>query len=214
MFDVHCHILPGVDDGSRNKDESLAMLARAKEIGIDKIVCTPHYKSTNFSEQAVNDAFDWFVVEAEKIGIEAVLGYEIHWKKISELGLETVVDHAIGDTEYALIEFSEHSEIGQLEQRMIWKLRSYGITPILAHPERYACMREDLSIADDLKGVGCLFQMSADAVADSFFSKRRKFVRYLLKQGMYDCVASDAHCPEDYDDYVKALKLVKPTFTI
>ena len=214
MHDIHCHILPGVDDGSRDKEESLAMLEAARAAGIDAIVCTPHYKSHNFHQSKVDAAFEWFVAEAEQMGITAYLGYEIHWKKVMECGIEAAAEHAIEDTGYALIEFSVNSDIGQYEQRGLWKLKGLGITPIIAHPERYARIQKDPDLAAELKDMGCLLQLSADAVCDSFFSPRRKLMKKLLKAGLYDCVASDAHCVADYEDFLKAKDLVEQSFDL
>lgn len=206
MLDMHCHILPDVDDGSQSQDESIAMLKAAKEAGITKIICTPHYKDSSFSEDDVFDAFDWFAEMAEDEGLQVVLGYEIHWKKIEELGIETVFDYVIEDTDFALIEFSSNHEIGQLEQRVLWKLKGRGITPIIAHPERYSTVQKNLSLANELKDAGCLLQMSADAVQASMFSPQKKAVKYMLNNNLYDFIASDAHCPEDYEYFIKALQ--------
>ena len=206
MIDLHCHILPGVDDGSADEAESLAMLEAAKKAGVTKIVCTPHYKSRSYSEDDVEDAFEWFGNEAISRGVEAYLGYEIHWKKIMELGIDTVLDHTIADTDFALVEFSFGHDIGQLELRTLWKLKGKGITPILAHPERYASIQKNYDLAHDLKNGGCLFQLSADAVVASMFSARKKAYKYLLKNGKYDYIASDAHCVDDYEDFMKAIK--------
>lgn len=206
MLDMHCHILPDVDDGSQSKEETLAMLTAAKEAGIDKIVCTPHFKDDTFVEDDVFDAFDWFELQAEKEDINAILGYEIHWKKIEKEGIDVVFDYAIEDTDYALIEFSSNHEIGQLEQRVLWKIKGKGITPIIAHPERYSSIQKNLSLADELKDAGCLLQMSADAVQASMFSPQRKAVKYMMSHNLYDFIASDAHCVDDYEYFIKTLQ--------
>ena len=209
MIDIHCHILPGVDDGSRSKEESLLMLAQAKAAGITQIVCTPHYKSNSYSQQPIDDAFEWFSAQAEEAGIETILGYEIHWKKILSQGIDDVFAHVIGDTKLALIEFSAGHNIGQFEQRALWKLRGRGIIPIIAHPERYVSVQKNLTLADELKDAGCLLQMSADTIEASMFSGQRKAYKYLLKNGMYDYVASDAHSPEDYELFIEAAKIAQ-----
>ena len=206
MLDMHCHILPDVDDGSQSEEESIAMLKAAKEAGITKIICTPHFKDSTFIEEDVFDAFDWFEIQAREEGIEVVLGYEIHWKKIEEHGIDIVFDYAIEDTDYALIEFSSNHEIGQLEQRVLWKIKGKGITPIIAHPERYSSIQKNLSLADELKDAGCLLQMSADAIQASFLSPQRKAVKYMFSRNLYDFVASDAHCVEDYEYFIKTLQ--------
>lgn len=209
MLDVHCHILPGVDDGSRSEEESLAMLAAAKAAGITKIVCTPHYKHSDYSQSRINEAFLWFADEADRIGIAAYLGNEIHWKKITERGIDDVAEHTIEDTSFALVEFSSNHDIGQLELRTLWKLKGKGITPILAHPERYVSIQKNFDLADELKSAGCLFQMSADAVEAKMLSGRRRLYKHLLKNGYYDFVASDAHRVEHYAVFTKALETTR-----
>ena len=209
MLDTHCHILPAVDDGSQSRDETLAMLAAAKSVGIDKVICTPHYKDDTFVEDDIFDAFDWFATVAAQEGVQAFLGYEIHWRKIEDFGVETVADYAIEGTDYAIVEFSAHHDIGQLEQRTLWKIKGSGITPIIAHPCRYASIQSNLTLAEDLKNAGCLLQMSADAVNAPLLSGQRKALKHMLGNGLYDYIASDAHCPEDYEFFAKAYQAKK-----
>ena len=95
MLDMHCHILPDVDDGSRDRNESSAMLEAAKAAGITEIICTPHFKDDSFSDEEVFEAFDWFADAANSKGIRVSLGYEVHWRKIDELGMESVLSYAL-----------------------------------------------------------------------------------------------------------------------
>ena len=207
MLDIHCHILPGVDDGSSSEEESLAMLSAAKACGIDKMICTPHYMDESFDPEAIDEAFKWFEAEARKAGVTACLGYEIYWNKVGMLGVDAVANHMLDGSDYALIEFSSGANIGQFEERMLWKIKGRGITPIIAHPERYICLQENYDLIYDLRNAGCLMQMSANVANSSMFSARRKTAKYMLKNGLYDFMASDAHTPKDYEDFKKALKM-------
>ena len=86
MRDLHCHILPGVDDGARNLDESLAMLEAAKAAGITSIVCTPHVRDPYFDYDAMWDAYELLVAHAD--GFPLTMGFEVNHSKLMQLGME------------------------------------------------------------------------------------------------------------------------------
>ena len=86
MRDIHCHILPGVDDGARDLDESLAMLEAAKLAGVTSIVCTPHCRDPYFDYDAMWDAYELLVAHAN--GFPLQMGFEVNHRKLMELGIQ------------------------------------------------------------------------------------------------------------------------------
>ncbi|WP_165253813.1 CpsB/CapC family capsule biosynthesis tyrosine phosphatase [Adlercreutzia sp. ZJ304] len=204
MFDLHCHILPGVDDGARDMRESLAMLAEAKRSGINHIVCTPHCKSSSFNYDMICVRYDELRPQAERQGIRLDLGFEVHWQKLMELGLDCAPDLCFEGTNLMLLEFS----VGKMPanwQRIIYELQGQGIQVIIAHPERYQPIQHNIDIAYELKELGCLLQLSGNFISAGRLKASRKTAINLLKEGLVDYVASDAHCAEDYADYREAM---------
>lgn len=208
MFDIHCHIVPGVDDGSRDMRESLAMLAAAKKAGIDHIVCTPHCRDAKFDYDLVIRQYDRLYEQAARQGIEMTLGFEVHWGKLAEYGIDQAPRLRIEGTDLILIEFSVAS-LPVNWQRIIYGLQGEGLTVIVAHPERYRPIQKNLDIAFELKEMGCLLQLSSNFVEGGRLSPGRKTALELLRAGLVDYVASDAHRVEDYSSYARALEVAR-----
>lgn len=208
MFDVHCHIIPGVDDGSRNMNESLAMLKEARASGIDRIVCTSHCRSSHFNRQLIIKRFNELAPYAKRMNIQLDLGFEVHCEKLIDLGLECAPSLCFDGTNLLLLEFSCPSLPVQW-QRIIYNLQGMGIRLIIAHPERYRPVQNDLDIAYEMKELGCLLQLSGNFVEGNMFDARRKTAIALLKNNLVDYIASDAHRPQDYENYRKALQVAQ-----
>lgn len=204
MFDIHCHILPGVDDGARTPAETSQMLSAARKAGITHIVCTPHCRFSSFNPHLIQQQFRAFSAHACKMGIQATLGYEVHWKKLAELGIETAPQFCIGSSNLFLLEFSD-AHLPANWQRTIYSIQRQGLTVIIAHPERYKPVQDNLDLAYEMKDMGCRLQLSANFVEGGFFDKRHRTAKALLKEGLVDYLASDAHRPEHYAIYTKAL---------
>ncbi len=204
MFDIHCHILPGVDDGARTPAETSQMLIAARNAGIQHIVCTPHCRFDSFNKALIEQQFRAFSAHAAQAGIQATLGYEVHWKKLAELGMDKASELRIGDSNLFLLEFS-NSHLPVNWQRNVYSIQSQGLTVIVAHPERYKPVQDNLDIAYEMKDMGCRLQLSANFVEGGFFDKRHRTAKALLKEGLVDYIASDAHRPEHYAVYTKAL---------
>ncbi|MEG1494501.1 MAG: CpsB/CapC family capsule biosynthesis tyrosine phosphatase [Gordonibacter sp.] len=208
MFDIHCHILFDVDDGSNDFAESQAMLNAARNAGIDNIVCTPHCRGSRFDYQRIVDHYDVLSRFAHSQGFAMALGFEVYWENLIDFGLENASRLCIEDTNLMLLELS----VGSMPvnwQRIIYNLQGQGIQPIIAHPERYRAVQNNLDIAFEMKDLGCLLQLSGNFATGGFRSNSKRAALQLLENGLIDYVASDAHCVEDYNDYRKALKIAQ-----
>ena len=205
MFDIHCHILNGVDDGSRTPAESHQMLLAARDAGIDHIVCTPHCKHSDFDAEHIEKRYRAFKAHAEKNGVRLSLGYEVHWKKLADMGLDAAPSLCIENTNLLLLEFSS-SHLPANWQRAIYTIQGKGVDIVIAHPERYKPVQEDLDVAREMREMGCRLQLSANFVKGSIFNPRRRTATALLKNGLVDYLASDAHRVEHYATYMRALK--------
>ena len=204
MFDIHCHILPGVDDGARTPAETGQMLVAAHNAGINHIVCTPHCRFSNFDPALIQKQYRAFKAHAAQMGIKSSLGYEVHWKKLAELGIEHAPNLCIEDTNLLLLEFSNAS-LPVNWQRVIYSIQCQGITVIVAHPERYKPVQDNLDVAFEMKELGCRLQLSTKYMEGGRFDKTHRTAKLLLKEGLADYLASDAHRPEHYALYTKAL---------
>lgn len=198
MRDIHCHILPGVDDGARDLRDSLAMLEAAKQAGVTSIVCTPHVRDPYFDYDAMWDAFE--LLQAHAGGFPLQMGWEVNHAKLMELGMEWV-DHLCfdGSNEFLLELSSRCHEHDFVEyERTIYELQGRGYTVIIAHPERYRAIQENLDIARNLVRMGCKLQASADFVAGGRLGKEKKPAKKLFEENLYTYIASDAHKVEHY----------------
>ncbi len=203
MRDMHCHILPGVDDGARDLDDSLRMLEAAKAAGITSITCTPHCRSPYFDFERMWQAF--YELEDAAGGFPLQMGFEVNHRKLMELGLEWAqVLHYDGSNEF-LLELSTNAmptRFGDYE-RTIFELQGMGYEIIIAHPERYVAVQKDIGIARELVNMGCKLQASTDFIAGGRFGKERRPAIKMLKEGLYSYLASDAHHVGHYDLFAK-----------
>ena len=192
MRDMHCHILPGVDDGARDLDESLAMLEAAKTAGVTSIVCTPHCRE-------------------HADGFPLTMGFEVNHSKLMELGMQWVDYLAFDGSNEFLLELSSRAGKAQFEEyeRTIFEIQGKGYQVIIAHPERYRAIQEDVELARRLVKMGCKLQASADFVAGGRLGAEKKPAKKLFEEGLYSYIASDAHCVEHYDYLARARKEFK-----
>jgi len=208
LFDIHCHILYGVDDGASDLAESLAMLEAAQAVRIDHIVCTPHCRGRQFDLERIRSHYQVFASHAQEQGMQTALGLEVFWRKLAEIGLDNAHSLCIEGTDLLLLEFSlEDMPVNW--QGFVTGLQKRGIQPIIAHPERYAAVQKDIGLAIEMKELGCLLQLSSDFANDSMLSPRRQTAMKLLQLGAVDYLASDAHQASGYAAYAKALELAR-----
>jgi protein-tyrosine phosphatase len=195
-IDLHSHILFSVDDGSNSLDISLAMLETAYQEGIRTIACTPHYHPAKctLSHQHIEDIFEQFKNKALKAlpNMRLILGREIFYTSdVPEL-LERGDKLMIGDTPYVLIEFDPMSPYQYLRSG-IQSIRQTGYFPILAHVERYMCLVDNWELIEELKNLGAVIQVNAGAVTGNAGRAVKKFIKKLMKAGLVDIIATDAH---------------------
>lgn len=202
MRDLHCHILPGVDDGAEDLNESLAMFEAARRAGVTSITCTPHCRKPYFDYIPMWRSFRAFesAVHAIDESFPLQMGFEVNYHKLMELGLGWAERlHFDGSNEF-LLELSTNaspSRFGDYE-RTIFELQGLGYRVIIAHPERYTAIQRDISIAEELVHMGCRLQVSADFLKGGRLGRERRPAIRMLKAGLYTYVASDAHYPKHY----------------
>lgn len=209
MRDMHCHILPGVDDGSRDMKESLAMFDAARKAGVTSITCTPHCRKPYFDYLPMWRAYKAFEEEVHAIdpSFPLQMGFEVNYHTFMKLGMEWAERlHFDGSNEF-LLELSvgaSPSRFGDYE-RTIFELQGMGYDVIIAHPERYVAVQKDINLARELVQMGCKLQASADFLKGGRFGKERRPAIKMLKEGLYTYIASDAHDVNHYGCLTQAM---------
>ncbi len=214
MRDIHSHILPGVDDGSHNLDESLRMIEAAQQVGITSIVCTPHCRDPYFDYDRMRESFE--ILQEHAQGFPLTMGFEVNHSKLMELGLDWAPRLCFADRSTFLLELSTHAKADRFKEYFstIYELQGMGMHVIIAHPERYAAIEDDLSLAQQLVDAGCELQLSSDCVVGGkSHTNAKQVARHLIKANVISYIASDAHCPEDYDYYRRLKRKFYPQGT-
>ncbi len=194
--DIHAHIIPDVDDGSRSLKESVKMLGIAYEQGIRKIYATPHYNSgkEKYDRKLLLDRYESLRYEAAKTGnegIEIILGNEIYYGHGIVERLEKKEIFTMGESMYILVEFNYG--IGYNEMyKALQNIVHAGYRPILAHIERYYCLYRNVSGIGQLRELGVALQINADSVM-SRFDSQASFCRKLIRAGYIQFLGSDCH---------------------
>ena len=197
--DVHCHILPALDDGSHSMDETMEMLRIAESEGIRRMIVTPHYKEGRRSAypstilERMEEVQE--LIDQEGIDITLYPGNEILYTSDLEEKLDAGRVLSMNQTEHLLIEFSPFDDYGYIRNALD-NVRSLGFTPILAHVERYECMLKEPKRVAEVRAFGCLIQVNASSVTGENGSKLKHFVHKILKQSLVDFIGTDAHDTE------------------
>lgn len=196
MIDLHCHILPGVDDGAKDLEDSLEMARIAEEQGIKKIINTSHYHPEFeyvMGEQLLDEVEKFNkILKENNINIEVLIGNELYYSDNLLEYIESKEFHTLNKSKYLLIEFSPTGfpkNIGDI----VYELKIRGYVPILAHVERYKPVREDISIIKEAIEEGALIQINASSIEGKAPKEFEKTCHNLIKNNMVHFVGSDAH---------------------
>ena len=196
IVDMHCHILPGVDDGPATMKESLAALREAESQDIEAMIVTPHFHPGRYmvtAEKALL-ALERVKGEAENEGIEIDLypGQECYYYSglISELESGNVL--TMNGTRYVLVEFEPETQYSTITFA-VRELRDNGFKPIIAHFERYRCLYQRKERLAELHKHGARLQLNFDRLVDKGNLLHPNGWRKLLKDGYVDFLGSDTH---------------------
>ena len=196
MIDLHCHILPGLDDGPVNLDFSVAMARSAAEAGIQVMVATPHIRADyeGVEPAALADQVDELnaAIDGEDIQLRVLAGGEVSLQKAAELDDETLRTVCLGTSDYVLLESPYRASDIDIEG-IVRDVQGRGFKPLLAHPERCPIFQHDPDRLQRLVNSGVLCSITAASMAGGFGSTVRRFTLELLHDGLVHDVASDAH---------------------
>lgn len=192
FVDIHSHILPGIDDGAQNIEESIKLIAEMKKLGFSKIIGTPHsypglYDNTIDSIKNAYNQVKGLVPDNIEIGFasEYMLDKDII-KMVKGNKILCLKDN------YVLIEMSYLSAPANLYE-LIFEIKVNGYNPILAHPERYIYLHNNFDEYLKLKKVGCYFQINLLSATDYYGKNVTKILEKLLKYKLINFAGSDIH---------------------
>ncbi len=208
LFDIHCHILPGVDDGSKNMDMTLDMLRIAYEEGTRNIILTPHYmlgkNKYKYDEldRRFNELKEAVYESGEFDGLNLYLGNEILYEEGVVTRLREGDIHTMNGTKYILVEYNIRTpwkeilhSVDEMTQARFW--------PIIAHVERYHAVEGKLDRIEELMDRGCLLQMNISSVDGGFLNENTRWCRKLVKKGYISLFGTDAHNTDSRAPYTQ-----------
>lgn len=201
MYDLHSHILPALDDGPKNIEDSIKMARVADGDGTKVMLCTPHRLDVT-QNSSVEHARKLMVdlntqIKKSGLDLELRLGMENHLD--IDLPKEVAEGRGImmNNSRYALVELPFYGYPNYVED-ILYQLQIQGVTPVLAHPERLEIFQETPDLLLKFVERGMLSQITAGSIMGYFGSKAKKITRKLLESGLVHIIASDTHYPEGH----------------
>lgn len=194
--DMHSHLLPGIDDGSPDMETSLQLIRGMMDLGFSKFITTPHimwdmYKNTN---EIILSKLE----ELKQAATADGLNVSIH--AAAEYFLDEYVEQLLKQNaplltvsgKMVLTEFSLAYPPQGLKD-ILFEMQMQGYQPIIAHPERYIYLEKTKDFYEELKDIGCLFQLNVLALTNYYGKAANELALYLIKKGYYDLVGTDLH---------------------
>lgn len=193
--DIHNHVIPGVDDGSKDLETSVHLIKKMNEMGIDKIIATPHRTDETF-ENSIETIEPKFILLRDALkenSVDVDLNYSFEYRmdegfiKMKDAGLlKPLKDN------YILVENSFIQPLWNLDD-LIFDLKLKGYFPILAHPERYNYYHSNKSFYKHLKSLEVLFQVNVLSLSGCYGKDVQDTSMWLLKNDMVEFMATDIH---------------------
>ncbi len=212
--DVHCHILPGLDDGAKDMKEALEMVEIAKKSGITDIIFTPHYKIGRCepSKDKIKDVINKLNEQLIDENIKFYVGTEIMFSEDCIELLDKEQIFSLNNSKYVLVEFRPADSVKYIKESL-YKIICTGYTPVLAHIERYNSFIESYDDIDEIVEMGAYIQVNADSVIGKYGSKIKKFIKMLMKYDMLHFIGTDAHGSDKRTpDIEKCAKYIEKKF--
>jgi len=208
FIDLHCHCIPGIDDGARNLEESAQILGALESLGFTRVVATPHMRPGLFdnSKAMLIDAFETFHAQMQsepprpllQLSCEHYFDDVVFRSLMAGEGLPYPGERSV------LLEFYSTDFPLTVDHRLA-DLRRRGLMPVIAHPERYEPLWKSPDILERLLDIGCVALLDAGALIGRYGKKPQKCARALLERGMYRAACSDAHRLNDVEATAKSI---------
>ena len=197
FIDIHSHLLPGIDDGSKDLENSIELIEKLRELGIKKLITTPHTMTDVYPNNPIIINEQLEVVQQElkvrgikDVEISAASEYLIDHDFLNKLQQKEIL--SFGKKNYVLVEMSFFNPPNNLKE-VLFQMQVQGYKPIMAHPERYNFYKGEVETFKELKELGCSFQLNLLSLTPQYGKHVQKTSYKLLEKGLYDFVGTDTH---------------------
>lgn len=196
MIDIHCHILPGLDDGPTTVEEALLMARVAVNEGIKHIIATPHHKNNKYENNKQGILGQVLnlnnILHQENIPLTILPGQEcrIFGELLEDYRKDEIL--TLSNTSFLFIEFPT-SNVPRYAEKLFYEIQMEGLTPIIVHPERNKEIIENPNVLYNFIKNGALSQVTAGSIAGYFGKSIQKFSKQLIEHNLTHFLASDAH---------------------
>lgn len=210
--DLHCHYLPGIDDGVRTMDEGLALLTGLAKLGYETVVATPHIRTAMFDNRkaGLQHAFSELIDIAQDVPGMPGLGLaaehycdDVFW----ELFTSGQAVPYPGE-KAALIEFHYEMWPKRIEDKL-FEMQVRGVRPVLAHPERYSALFPRTDPLDPLLDLGCLGLLDLMSLVGRYGRRSQRAAERMLEEGVYYAACTDCHRPNDVERVADAIERLR-----
>lgn len=210
FIDLHCHWVAGIDDGARTPDQGIEMLRRLQNAGFSKIVATPHMRPGMFDNDkgALERAFQAMTAVLPEGLPEVALSSEHFFDDVVFNRLKSGAGLPYPGGKAALVEFNPQAFPIALPARLL-DLRRAGISPVIAHPERYQPTWQDTDAMQPLIDAGACLLLDVCALVGKYGDKPRRTAEKLLEEDAYEAACSDAHRAEDAEVTARAIERLR-----
>ena len=193
MIDIHCHILPNLDDGAESLEMAIAMADMAIEDGVTHIVCTPHANSRyTFQPELIRQRRDELQVRYEgQITFATGCDFHLSFENLQAIR-ENPTRFTLNQKNYLLVEFADFSIPPALDQ-VLHQLLLSGLVPVITHPERNPLIRTQPARLFQWLRQGCFAQLTAQSIFGKFGRSAQEAAKAWLSAGVFHFIASDAH---------------------
>ena len=210
--DLHCHFIPGIDDGAPTAADGVAMLERLMALGFDTVVATPHMRPGMFDNRRedLEAAFGGFTKSLDglvplprlELSSEHYFDNVVFGRLMDGEGLPYPGSHAV------LLEFYE-IDFPPLVEHRLFDLRVRKLLPVIAHPERYRCLWTAPEILERLVDQGTAALLDTAALVGKYGKRPQRCAEELLERGLYHAACSDAHRPDDLTEVAAGMKWIE-----
>lgn len=196
IVDIHCHLIPGVDDGVKTYEMALGIIQKEYDEGVRSIILTPHFRRKMFEpdRELVYENYKKLKAEVKRLipDMKLYLGCEFHASMGMVDRLNQNPQLCMAGTDYVLVEFSEADEVEYIRER-IRAVQMAGYKPIIAHAERYPKLMKRFDQLEEFVDMGICIQVNADSILGRDGWKTKRLCKKMMKENLIHFVGSDAH---------------------
>lgn len=196
LIDLHCHMLPGIDDGAQDIETSIAMARAAVADGITVTACTPHIMATVYDNNREIITHGIAALEErlrdENIALRLIIGADVHMALDLVDGLQGGRIPSLNNGRYFLFEPPHHVPPPRIEDN-VFSIMAAGYVPILTHPERLSWIESHYAVMEKIADMGVVMQITAGSLTGRFGRRVRYWAEKMLDEGLVHIIATDAH---------------------